>query len=120
MTVYVDELRAHAVREDATAQTKRHFGGGKLSCHLTAGGLDCAAMNELHALARRIGLRRAWFQNGSWPHYDLTAKRRGAAVAAGAVEETNRAGALRRTKVRAAYAEIQRAAATLLGEDRDG
>jgi pyruvate/2-oxoglutarate dehydrogenase complex dihydrolipoamide acyltransferase (E2) component len=120
VTVFVDELRAHVVRDDADAQTKRHFGGGKLSCHLTASGLDCAALAELHVLARRIGLRRAWFQNGSWPHYDLTAKRRVAAVEAGAVEETNRAGALRRAKVRAAYAEIRRAAATLLGEADDG
>jgi hypothetical protein len=52
------------------------------SCHLLADTLD-----ELHALAGRIGLKRAWFQShGTFPHYDLTRPRRARAVAAGAIE----------------------------------
>lgn len=44
-------------------------------------------LDELHAMARRIGLKRAWFQgDGSFPHYDLTASKRALAVKAGAVE----------------------------------
>jgi hypothetical protein len=66
-------------------------------CHLTAD-----TPTELHDLARRIGLQRRWFQDrckaakrgacvelaGSCVHfhYDVTARRRTAAVALGAVE----------------------------------
>lgn len=41
-------------------------------------------VEELHAFAARIGLRRAWFQPESSPHYDLNAGRHAAALAAGA------------------------------------
>jgi glycine/D-amino acid oxidase-like deaminating enzyme len=47
-------------------------------------------LDELHDLARRVGLKRAWFQDGTLQHYDLTPGRRAAAVAAGAVEHTRR------------------------------
>lgn len=62
------------------------------SSHLFADTLD-----ELHAFAARIGLRRAWFQNKvrpngtSFPHYDLNAGRRKLAVAAGVIELERRA-----------------------------
>ena len=53
------------------------------SCHLYADSLE-----ELHAFARKIGLKRSWFQNHRlMPHYDLTASRRAAAVLAGANEK---------------------------------
>ena len=56
------------------------------SCHL----MTDASLEELHALALRIGLRREWFQPGLPPffdtaHYDLTPGRRAAALAVGAV-----------------------------------
>ena len=50
--------------------------------HMLANDIDA-----LHAMADRIGLRRAWFQGDkTFPHYDLTASKRALAVAAGAVE----------------------------------
>ena len=72
MSVYVDELRRWPTR-------LRIFMEG--SAHLTADTLD-----ELHAFAERIGLRRAWFQpHALAPHYDLTPKRLAAALLHGAV-----------------------------------
>jgi hypothetical protein len=72
VTVYVDELRRWAPTQI------RCFRAG--SAHMTADALE-----ELHAVAARIGLRREWFQDGRIPHYDLTASRRLRALAAGAV-----------------------------------
>jgi hypothetical protein len=77
MTIYVDplmsngwQLRGHAVQ----------------NCHLfTDGPLD-----ELHSFAAQIGMKRAWFQDKSTPHYDLTPTRRKLAVAIGAVEVDRR------------------------------
>lgn len=77
MTVYVDDLRAWGWVL---------YGRQVDSCHMTSDGLQ---LDELHAMAARIGLQRRWFQPGRagrCPHYDLTASRREAAVAAGAVE----------------------------------
>lgn len=71
MTVYVDEIQRWPTK-------LRAFKAG--SCHLTADTVE-----ELHAFAARIGLRRAWFQNGRVPHYDLTPGRREDAELAGAV-----------------------------------
>lgn len=51
------------------------------ACHLLAD-----AIEELHEFATGIGMRRAWFQAGPIPHYDLSERRRARAVAAGAIE----------------------------------
>lgn len=52
------------------------------ACHLTAD-----SEQELHEFATaKLGLRRAWFQDKSHPHYDLTANKRRQAVALGAKE----------------------------------
>ena len=73
MTVLVDDLRIWPTKI-------RCFKGG--SCHLTTDG----PLEELHAFAARIGLKREWFQEHRIaPHYDLTPKRRIAALALGAV-----------------------------------
>lgn len=77
MSVYVDDLAEHGWRLGP-------------SCHLFADSVP-----ELHAFADRLGLKRAWFQLDEGkrrpiPHYDLTAKRRAAAVALGAVEVDRR------------------------------
>lgn len=56
------------------------------SCHLFADTLD-----ELHEAARRLGLRREWFQGKTaFAHYDLTAKRRAEAVRLGIAREVSR------------------------------
>lgn len=70
--VYVDQLRKY---------TPTKIWPYSSACHLLADTVD-----ELHAFAQRIGLNRAWFQDGNLPHYDLTARRRAAAVKAGAQE----------------------------------
>jgi hypothetical protein len=89
MSVYVDDLQKwpHA----------RHACFKAGSCHMMADTLE-----ELHALASRIGLRRSWFQPRSFPHYDLSPGKREAAVAAGAVERTTRELTLWRIELRAA------------------
>lgn len=68
MTVYVDNERIEW--------------RGRLWCHLVADSLD-----ELHAFAGRLGLRRSWFQEAaSYPHYDVTTEVRERALRIGAVE----------------------------------
>lgn len=58
------------------------------SCHMFT---DSVELEELHAMAQRIGMKRAWFQPHSvCDHYDLTASRREAALALGAVSVTHR------------------------------
>ena len=50
-------------------------------CHMVADTIE-----ELHAMADRIGLKREWFQLLSSPHYDLSKTKRAEAVRAGAIE----------------------------------
>lgn len=74
MTIYVDslvswgwKLRGHTVQ----------------SCHMFT---DSADLEELHAFAEKIGMKRKWFQpHRIAPHYDLTKSRRDAALVLGAV-----------------------------------
>jgi hypothetical protein len=49
-------------------------------------------IEELHAMALRIGMKREWFQGGfgRMQHYDLVASRRLRAVNAGAIEHTRK------------------------------
>ena len=67
MTVYVDRF--------IVSVPPQWEGGGHL---LTS---DLA---ELHAFAANIGLKRRWFQDKTFPHYDLTKSRRAAALRTGA------------------------------------
>lgn len=72
MSVYVDE--------------SRWLFRGQRYCHMAADTLD-----ELHAMADRLGLRRQWFQDKpGHPHYDLSPAMRQRAVALGAIEVTAR------------------------------
>lgn len=67
MAVYVD-------------QEENRFGRMIMS-HLVADSLE-----ELHAMADRIGLRRSWFQPRSHPRYDVSRQKRALAMRFGAIE----------------------------------
>lgn len=57
---------------------------GMLMCHLIADSLD-----ELHAMADRIGVARKWFQappKASFWHYDIAKSKRSKAIEFGAIE----------------------------------
>ena len=69
MAILVDELREYP---DVALPFTRW-------CHMATDG----DVEELHAFAARLGLRRAWFQRD---HYDLPPHGRAAAVALGAEE----------------------------------
>jgi Protein of unknown function (DUF4031) len=75
MTVYVDQLFA------TTPSTRWPY---TRACHLLCDG----NIQELHAFARRLGLKRSWFQdhhsNARLWHYDLTPGKRAAALKLGA------------------------------------
>lgn len=70
MAVYVDRLMNHGW----------HLGP---NCHMFADTLE-----ELHAMADKIGMKRSWFQNKpELPHYDLVASRRKKAIQFGAIDD---------------------------------
>ena len=66
MSVYVDPIFDH--------------GEKGLWCHLTGEPLE-----ELHEFAKQLGLKRAWFQPKSIPHYDLPPYLRQLAIDNGAI-----------------------------------
>lgn len=67
------------------------------SCHLTTDG----DLEELHAFAESLGMRREWFQEHRLaPHYDLTPHHRELALARGATFVTARAQARARRRRR--------------------
>lgn len=69
MTVYVDDVR--------------HRYGRMIMCHMWADTID-----ELLAMADRIGVRRKWLQQpprASWVHFDISLGMKAKAIAAGAV-----------------------------------
>lgn len=54
---------------------------GMLMSHMLADSLD-----ELHAMARSIGMKPEWFQaNASTPHYDVCQAKRAQAIKLGAI-----------------------------------
>jgi len=87
MAVYVDNVRIP-------------FRGMRMS-HMIADSLD-----ELHAMAHSIGMKREWFQQTSFPHYDVSDERRAAAVALGAVAVERKELVLAMRRYRAALTEM--------------
>ena len=59
--------------------------GRMLMCHMTADTLE-----ELHAMADSLGLKRSWFQNHRLPHYDVSKGKRIEAISKGAIPVTAR------------------------------
>jgi len=83
VSVYVDGLFTATPQGD-TAHARQARSHGNRWCHMTADSLE-----ELHAMADRIGLKREWFQVAArlhMCHYDLVPSKRALAVKAGAVE----------------------------------
>lgn len=87
MTVYVDDTKVHV--------------GRSVCCYMFAD-----SPNELHAMAKAIGLGRFAFQTGgTLAHYNVCLSKRAQAVRLGAVEvdsEWRRARIRQATRVRAA------------------
>ena len=70
MAVYVDNYKGHFC--------------GMVMSHMTADTLE-----ELHDMAKKIGLKRSWFQNHKkYPHYDVSQSKRKEAIEMGAIEES--------------------------------
>lgn len=88
MSVYVDDAFVEG-------------GWGKWS---GGGHLQADTLDELHAFAARLGLRRQWFQTRPGrpekDHYDLTRTRRDQAIYLGAIPEAVQDGTLRRRALR--------------------
>lgn len=82
--VYVDTLKKYE-KEPAGYQGRRRV--QVRWCHMIADSVD-----ELHAMADRLGLKRAWFQDHPrHPHYDLIPTKRAAAIKMGAMALSRRA-----------------------------
>ncbi len=81
MSIYVDKITRYSLTSIGPAARRV----GQHWCHLWC---DAGEDEALHLFAACIGMRRAWYQQEGkrWPHYDLTPRRRAAAIAAGAIE----------------------------------
>lgn len=78
MTVYVDQLVEYPLGTVRGAERVKYW------CHMFADSVE-----ELHQMADKIGMRRAWFQGPpehKFPHYDLSTTYRMHAIRNGAVE----------------------------------
>jgi len=90
MSVYVDKLfdaRAYGYDSGTGDKVQAARVGARNNhqwCHMWADTLD-----ELHEMADKIGMKRAWFQNKSTlPHYDLVPSKRVLALCNGAKEKS--------------------------------
>jgi len=53
--------------------------GSMTMCHMFGDTIE-----ELHAFAEKLGIKRIWFQPKSWPHYDVSLSKRAMAITLGA------------------------------------
>lgn len=76
---------------------------GMRMCHMLADSLD-----ELHAMADRLGLKREWFQPRSTPHYDICQSKRALALQLGAtaIDRRRTVALIRQWRKTAATASI--------------
>ena len=81
MPVYIDELFVALPAKEA--QAKRVGARNQNQwCHMWCNAGD---EDELHLIAKKIGMRRSWFQDRpGFPHYDLVPSRRVRALVHGA------------------------------------
>lgn len=73
----------------------RHYNTGPRGypywCHMATDDLTGDGLEELHAMAQVMGLRRQWFQeHPRHPHYDLPPDKRALAISLGAVAVSSR------------------------------
>lgn len=99
MTIYVDSLIEWGRPGGYSNSQAERVGArhGHRWCHMVSDqGPDAP---ELHAMAAKLGLKRAWFQGD---HYDLVPTKRAAALSAGALEADRRTivGIFRANRVR--------------------
>lgn len=73
MAVYVDKLK------DYRGKTSLKW---RFWCHMYADSEE-----ELHEMAQKIGMKRAWFQEKRLKHYDLLPRRREEAIKCGAIDD---------------------------------
>lgn len=75
MTVYVDQVKEYP------PGTVKHYPEMKWWCHLWADEEE-----ELSQFANKLHLKRHWFQDSKFKHYDLSARKRIQALNLGAVQ----------------------------------
>lgn len=76
--IYVDSIKTY-LREAIEPRARCN---GRQWCHLFTD-----TEEELHDFAKKIGMKRGWFQRHKrFPHYDLVPRRRAMAVKLGAEE----------------------------------
>jgi len=79
MTIYVDEL-TEIPKKYIKLRAQKY---GTHWSHMWTDG----DLKELHDFAKKIGLKRSWFQNKrSFPHYDIVPSKRELAIQKGAKE----------------------------------
>lgn len=60
------------------------------------------SLDDLHAMANWIGLKRSWFQNNKHlQHYDLTPSKRALAIRYGAIEQDRNQAVAKWQEIRA-------------------
>jgi len=78
MTIYVDSITSYP--SSTITPSARRF--GIKWCHLWTDG----NIEELHEFAKKIGLKKTWFQNKKrFPHYDIVPGKQKLALQNGAV-----------------------------------
>jgi hypothetical protein len=95
MAVHVDKISTYAT--ECVQPGARH--NGTRWSHMWC---DVGSEDDLHRIARAIGLKREWFQTvGTLHHYDLVPSKRALAILAG-VQETSLRDWLRERRARLA------------------